>query len=164
VRFTFGNDVDLTVFNDAGPVAVNLDDQAGIATRAADWQFGQFYGRSCRQCDEFGQATGVIDWRLDNDSTIREAIYETDGDLTNRFFLGLLGDQQAWEDLWLTEHGLLNDDYPDRYKRFFVADDTTHTAIQTGRFFTYEIDGVYLSDWTADFLDHAPGWVDLIEE
>jgi hypothetical protein len=164
-RFEYGNAVDLTVFNDAGPVAVNLDPSqaAAIAARAADWQFGQFYTASCHQCDDLGQATGVIDWRLKNDRTIREAIYDTDGDLTNRFFLGLLGDQPAWRNLIVTEHGLLNEAYPDRYKRFFVAGDTTHTALQTLRFYTYDANGVLLSDWTADFLDHAAGWVDLVE-
>ena len=42
-RFAFGNDVDLTVFNDAGPVTVNLASVADIADRAADWDFGKFY-------------------------------------------------------------------------------------------------------------------------
>ena len=166
VRFSFGNTIDLTVFNDAGPVAVNLDpsQQAAIAARAADWQFGQFYAASCTECDDMGQATRLIDWRLDKDISVREAIYETDGDLTNRFFLGLLGDPAAWRDLIVTEHGILNEDHPLRYKRFFVAGDTSHTALQTGRFYTQTADGVFLSDWTADFLDHAPGWVDIVEE
>lgn len=165
VRFKYANGVALTVFNDAGPVAVNLDpsQEDAIAARAADWQFAQFYPASCNQCDEFGQATGIIDWRLTNDTTIREAIYETDGDLTNRFFLGLLGDQPAWRNLIVTEHGFLNEDYPDRYKRFFVANDTTHTALQTLRFYTYDADGVLLNEWTADFLANDPGWVDIVE-
>ena len=37
-------------------------------------------------CNAFGQQTGIIRWRLDNDSTIREGFYETDSDRTNRFF------------------------------------------------------------------------------
>jgi hypothetical protein len=166
VRIAFGNHVDLTVFNDAGPVAVNLapSQQPAIAARAADWQFGHFYPASCHQCDEFGQATGVIDWRLKKDGRIREAIYETDGDLTNRFFLGLLGDQPAWRNLIVTEHGFLNEDYPDRYKRFFVANDTTHTALQSLLFYIQTADGVPLNEWTADFLDNAEGWVDIVEE
>jgi hypothetical protein len=106
----------------------------------------------------------VIDWRLQWDSTIREAIYETDADLTNRFFLGLLGDQPAWRNLIITQHGALTADYPDRYKRFFVANDGTHTALQTLRFYTHDVDGVFLNDWTADFLDDAAGWVDLVEQ
>jgi hypothetical protein len=164
-RFEYGNNVALTVFNDAGPVAVNLDpSQAGaIAARAADWQFGQFYPASCHQCDDMGQATGIIDWRLKNDRDIREAIYETDADLTNRFFLGLLGDQPAWRALWVTQHGLLNAAYPDRYKRFFVAGDTSHTALQTPLFYTQTADGVFLNQWTTDFLDDAAGWIDIVE-
>jgi hypothetical protein len=166
-RFEYGNAVDLTIFNDAGPVAVNLDPSQAdaIAARANDWQFGQFYPASCHQCDDMGQSTGVIDWRLKNDRTIREAIYDTDGDLTNRFFLGLLSDQPAWRDLWVTEHGKLNAAYPDRYKRFFVAGDTTHTALQTLRFYTYSPNagGLSLSQWTADFLADAAGWVDYVE-
>jgi hypothetical protein len=164
-RFVYGNQVDLTIFNDAGPVAVNLDPSQApaIAARASDWQFGQFYPASCHQCDDMGQATGIIDWQFKNDRDVREAIYETDGDLTNRFFLGLLGDQAAWRDLWVAEHGDLNDAYPERYKRFFVAGDTTHTALQTIRFYTTDADGVLLNEWTADFLDDSAGWVDIVE-
>ena len=78
------------VFNDAGPVAINLDDTAAIATRASDWKFGQFYPASCTQCDDMGQSTALIMWRLKNDRSIREAFYSTDFDLTNRFFMNLL--------------------------------------------------------------------------
>lgn len=166
VRFEYGNWVDLTVFNDAGPVAINLDlSQANaVEARSSDWQFGQFYPSSCPKCDELSHWTDLIHWRLKNDRSIREAIYETDGDLTNRFFLALLGDPAAWRDLIITEHGLLNEAYPDRYKRFFVAGDTTHTALQTGRFYTYSANGVPLNQWTADFLDNAVGWIDIVEE
>jgi hypothetical protein len=164
-RFEYENSVDLTVFNDAGAVAVNLDpgQASSVAARAADWQFGKLYPASCADCDDQGQPTALIEWRLENDRTIREAIYDTDADVTNRFFLGLLGDQAAWRDLWVTENGLLNESHPDRYKRFFVAGDNTHTALQTIQFYTYAADGVLLSDWMGDFLDHAPGWIDLVE-
>ena len=99
-RFVFGNKTKLTVYNDAGPIAVNLGTPpwvAGgpdlpwlsVAARQNDWQFQQFYPQSCiddGRCDAFGQQTGIIDWRLENDSTIREGFYETDSDATNRFF------------------------------------------------------------------------------
>ena len=38
-RFVYGNNDKLTVFNDAGPIAVNLDAADAVAARAADWQF-----------------------------------------------------------------------------------------------------------------------------
>jgi hypothetical protein len=163
VRFLYGNDVNLNVFNDAGPVTVNLAAAADIAARAADWQFGQFYPASCTGCDDMGQATEVIAWRLDNDSTVREAFYETDSDLTNRFFLDLLGDQPAFRNLVVTEHGLLNTAHPDRYKRFIVAGDTSHGALQSPLFYIQEADGVALSDWTSDFIKQKKTWTDIVE-
>jgi hypothetical protein len=163
VRFNYGNHIKLTVYNDAGPVTVNLAATADIAKRDADWQFAQFYPESCSDCDAFGQATAIIDWRLDNDGAIREAFYETDSDLTNRFFLGLLGDQPAFRNLVVTEHGLLNSAYPDRYKRFIVAGDSSHTALQSPLFYTQDANGVLLSDWATDFLSDEPGWIDVVE-
>ncbi len=165
VRFLYGNQVKLTVFNDAGPVAVNLDAVGDIAARAADWQFGQFYPASCTECDDLGQGgTALIRWRLDNDSTIREAFYQTDSDLTNRFFLDLLFDPAGFRELVVMEHGLLNAAHPDRYKRFIVAGDTTHTALQSPRFYSQDANGVPLNEWTDDFLVPRPFWVDVVED
>jgi hypothetical protein len=166
-RFVYGNNPKLTVFNDAGPVATNLDAVDDIAARQADWQFDQFYPASCTECDAFGQSTAIIEWRLDNDSTIREAFYETDGDATNRFFLDLLppnGTQQDYRDLILTEHGLLNASHPVRYKRFIVSGDNSHTALQSPLFYSQEVDGVLLNEWTEDFLVPTPFWVDLVQD
>jgi len=163
VRFLYGNAVKLTVFNDAGPVAVNLNETAAIAARSADWQFGQFYPASCTDCDDMGQATAIIDWRLDNDSSIREAFYETDADGTNRFFLNV-PTQTQYRSLILTEHGALNAAYPNRYKRFIVSGDDSHTALQSPLFNSQTVDGVPLNEWTDDFLVPRPFWVDLVQD
>jgi hypothetical protein len=163
-RFHYGNASRLTVFNDAGPVAIDLDAVDDIAARAADWDFGKFYPASCTDCDDMGQATRIIEWRLDNDSTIREAFYETDSDLTNRFFLDLLGDQPKFRDIVVTEHGILNDAFPFRYKRFIVAGDTSHTALQTPLFYTQTANGVLLNEWTDAFLLGHPFWQDIVED
>jgi hypothetical protein len=164
VRFLYGNTVKLTVFNDAGPVTTNLDATDDVAARAADWQFGQFYPASCTECDDMGQSTAIIEWRLDNDRTIREAFYETDGDLTNRFFLDLLLDPAGFRELIVTEHGLLNAAHPNRYKRFIVAGDTSHTALQSSLFYSQDANGVFLNEWTDDFLVPRPFWVDIVED
>jgi len=163
-RFLFGNQIHLTVFNDAGPVTTNLDMVGDVEARAADWQFGQFYPASCTDCSDMGQSTAIIDWRLDNDSTIREAFYETDSDQTNRFFLGLLFDQPAFRELVVSEHGLLNASHPNRYKRFIVAGDISHTALQSPLFYSQDADGVLLNEWTSDFLVPTPFWTDIVED
>jgi len=169
VRFLYGNNVKISVFNDAGPVTVNLDPnnllaQADIEARADDWDFGKFYPASCTDCSDEGQATAIIEWRLDNDTEVREAFYETDADLTNRFFTRLLADPAGFRDLVVTEHGLLNDAHPDRYKRFIVSGDTSHTALQSPLFYIQEADGVLLSEWTDDFIKRSSGWMDIVED
>ena len=162
-RFLYGNQVHLTVFNDAGPITTNLDLVDDVDARANDWQFGQFFPASCLDCDDHGDSTAIIHWRLDNDSTIREAFYETDMDLTNRFFLGLLGDPAGFRDLVVTGHGNLNASYPNRYKQFIVAGDTSHTALQSPLFYTQDANGVLLNEWTTEFLVPTPFWIDIVE-
>jgi hypothetical protein len=205
-RFVYGNGPDLTVFNDAGPIAVNLGTPApppffcadlscfSVLARAFDWDFAQFYPQSCiddGRCNAFGQQTGIIDWRLDNDSTIREAFYETDADGTNRFFAqgdGGAMDPLVYRDLILTEHGALHDAHPKRYKRFIVSGDNTHGGVQgtaasdepprsgeacfPGRadlFYTQEANGVLLNEWTREFVlngdgDSQFGWKDIVDD
>jgi hypothetical protein len=166
VRMAYGDNKKLMVLNDAGPVAINLADTAGIAARANDWQFGQFYPASCAGCSAMGQSTEIIKWRLDNDSTIREAFYSTDGDFTNRFFLDLLPPvpREVYRDLLETEHGLIHDAHPDRYKRFIRSGDASHTAIQTPLLYDGDANGVPLHEWVDDFLVPRPSWVDLVED
>jgi len=163
-RFVFGNFVNLTVFNDAGPVTANLDLTGDVEARAADWDFGKFYPSSCDDCSDMGQSTSIIQWRLENDGSVREAFYETDSDFTNRFFLGLLGDQPAFRELIVSEHGAINAAHPDRYKRFIVAGDTSHGALQSPLFYSQDANGVLLNEWTGDFLADDPGWVDIVED
>ena len=203
-RFVFGNNTKLTVYNDAGPIAVNLGTGSppgdgsfpygcadvpcfSVVARAFDWQFQQFYPQSCiddGRCNAFGQQTGIIDWRLENDSTIREGFYETDSDRTNRFFAqgdGSLMDPEVYRDLILTEHGALNEAYPRRYKRFIVSGDDTHGAVQVTAatpnfpvpqpfsFYTQEANGTHLTRWAAELVRIGQrqskfGWKDIVED
>ncbi len=196
-RFVFGNNTKLTVYNDAGPIAVNLGTPPGaggpdipwlsVYARQNDWQFQQFYPQSCMddgRCNAFGQQTGIINWRLENDSTIREGFYETDSDGTNRFFAqgdGSLMDPEAYRELILTEHGALNEAYPRRYKRFIVSGDDTHGAVQPtaptrnfpywqpDSFYTQEANGTPLTKWATEFVRIGQrqskfGWKDIVED
>ncbi len=182
VRFLYGNRVQhLTVFNDAGPIVINLAAADAVAARAADWDFAKFFPASCTACSASGQQTAIIEWRLDNDSTIREAFYETDGDATNIGFasVNLPGffdplppiipfpnglSQTQYRALILAEHGALNAAFPDRYKRFIVSGDSSHTALQSPQFYSQDADGVPLNEWTDDFLVPRPFWVDIVED
>jgi hypothetical protein len=151
-RLAFGDKRKLAVFNDAGPVAVNPFDVVGMLARASDWMFGQFYPASCTECDAAaGQGTAIIKWRLDNDTTIRESFYSTDGDTTNRFFLKV-PTQELYRDLIVSVHGEVNDAHPDRYKRFIVSGSTVHTALQNDLYYTGTANGTPLNEWVGEFV------------
>lgn len=196
-RFAFGNNTKLTVYNDAGPIAVNLGTppSAGgpdvpyqsVWARQNDWKFQQFYPQSCIDqglCNAFGQQTGIIRWRLENDSTIREGFYETDSDRTNRFFAqgdGTRMDPKVYRDLIVAEHGALNAAFPRRYKRFIVSGDDTHGAVQVTAptpnfpvpqpfsFYTQQANGTLLTYWATEFARIGArqsefGWKDIVED
>ena len=107
---------------------------------------------SCTDCDDVGQGTAIIKWRLDHDSTIRESFYSTDGDLTNRFFLQV-PTQALYRGLIVSEHGELHAAHPDRYKRFIRSGDDSHTALQTPLFYLGAANDVPLYEWVDDFAN-----------
>ena len=175
-RMLFGNYRDLAVFNDAGPNAINLLDVPAILARNADWQFTQFYPESCTECDDQGQGTAILKWRLANDNTIRESFYSTDGDETNRFFLKV-PTQEQYRELILAEHGEINAAYPFRYKRFIQSGSKTHTALQTPLLYVGTAAGIPMNLWVNDFLQPPlarlfnawregrwPVWIDAVDE
>lgn len=175
-RMLYGNFRDLAVFNDAGPNAINLIDMDGILARANDWQFGQFFPASCIECDAMGQATAIVKWRLANDTTVRESFYSTDGDATNRFFVGV-PTQELYRELILSVHGEINAAYPFRYKRFIQSGSNTHTALQTPLLYIGFAAGIPLNLWVTDFLEppfirwlkalldgRFPVWIDAVDD
>jgi hypothetical protein len=154
------------------------------AARAADWAFDQFFPASCTDCDALGQlAIPFIQWRMANDSTIREAFYSTDGDRTAILFQsvnlpgspplvpfepanGVVGlNQVSYRSLFVPEHRKIYEQYPDRYKRFIVSGDESHTAIQLPLFYEQDANGVLLNEWVRDFLKNKKkGWTDIVEK
>ena len=58
----------------------------------------------------------------------------------------------------------LNALVPQRYKRFIRSGDTSHTSLRGDLFYTAEADGVPLYEWTDDFVNDDPGWVDIVED
>jgi hypothetical protein len=130
-----------------------------VSARQNDWQFQKFYPQSCIEdglCNAFGQQTGIIHWRLANDSTIREAFYETDSDRTNRFFAqgdGTRMDPEAYRALILAE----------------TAPTPNFPFPQEFSFYTQEANGTSLIYWATEFVRIGQrqsqfGWKDIVED
>lgn len=184
VRFQYGNQVKkLVVINDAGPVVTNPPAVDAAAARAADWAFDQFYPASCTECDGINAPViPFLKWLLANDNRVREGFYSTDGDATaiqftsvnlpgSPFYVpfdpanGVLGlEQETYREIILPAHGSVNSEFPDRYKRFLVSGDDSHTALQTPLFYTQLADGVPLNEWVRDLIKRKNQWADIVED
>jgi hypothetical protein len=152
----------LYALDDGGPPPQNPADP-DIEVRASDWEQDNLYPESCEDCDIFGQpAAALINWRHENDNSVREALYSTDGDFSIRFFLGFLS-HQAFRDLLLFVTDPIVEDHKNRYKRF-IPHGTSHTLLRGDRFYTAEANGVPFTQWAEDFVNHRPGWVDIVED
>lgn len=102
-------------------------------------------------------------WRLDNDSTIREAFYSTDGDSTNRFLLEV-PTQAAYRQILLDGHDPLHEAHPKRYKPFIRSGDDEHTALGLDTFFLGAANGTPLYEWTRSFVIGSRRWTDIVED
>ncbi len=166
-RLVWGNWPTLRVFNDAGPIATNLLPLppviAANQARAADWDFERFYPAGCETCSAQNQGTEIVKWRLEADSKLTEAFYSTDGDETNRFFLGI-PTQEFYRALITGVHQEVNDLYPNRYRAYIRSGDDSHTALATPLFYTATANGVPLHRWTAAFIEYKEDWTHIIED
>ena len=136
---------------------------AGVAARAADWQFGSLLPPSCTACSDSAQLTELVEWRLTHDTGVRDAFQATDGDATSRFFAPF-PTQVDYRDAVLAAHGPVTAAHPERYRRFVRSGDDSHTAIADDTFYTATADGVPLYSWVGEFVSGGAGWVDVVED
>ena len=163
VRFSFGNSPQLFVLNDSGPGLVNLAEPSDVQARLHDWAYQQFVPSTCTDCTTDKQPAELIEWMLENDNRVRAGLVTSDGDSTIGGFYLRLPTPLDYRNLLLNTHGPINDHFPRRYKRFIFSG-TTHTATETNLFYTTQIDGVPLYEWTGNFVDHRKGWKDLVDD
>jgi hypothetical protein len=162
-RFTYGNAPKLLVYNDAGPTYVNLSETTAIAARARDWDFAKFFPKSCKDCNDRTHFTPLIHWRLRHDTTVRDSYYVVDADAVLRFFLNI-PTQSIFRKLVLEQTNILNDAFPDRYKRFIRSGTSVHTTLRGPVFYQAQANGVPLHEWVDDFLLRKKGWKDIVED
>ncbi|MDJ0847177.1 MAG: hypothetical protein QNK04_02235 [Myxococcota bacterium] len=61
--------------------------------------------------------------------------------------------QEQYRALLLSVHDPLNEEHPDRYRRFIRSGSEEHTAIGGDGFYTFEANGVPLNEWVGDFVE-----------
>jgi hypothetical protein len=151
-------DTPIVAFNDSGPGLQNPDDTVNAAERVANWRYTQFIPPSCTRCGE--QIAYLTEWALERDPTLRVGYFSNLGDAIIRGFNDLSG--EAYEALLLDVTDDIHGRQPERFQRFFIQGED-HTVLELPIFYTTEIGGTTVRDWTADLLADGPLWQDLIE-
>ena len=151
-------DTPIVTIDDSGPGLQNPDDTVNAAERISNWQFMQFIPPSCTRCSE--QLTYLTEWALDRDPTLRVGYYSNLRDAIIRTFNNLSAED--YEALLLGVTDDIHSRQSERFKRFFIQGED-HTVLELPIFYTTEINGTTVRDWTADLLSDGPQWQDLIE-
>jgi Protein of unknown function (DUF3089)/Pectinacetylesterase len=151
-------DKPILVLDDSGPGLQNNDDTEAVMERNENWNYRQFIPPSCTNCDQ--QITYLTEWSFERDPDLRFALFSYLQDGVIRAFNALSAD--AFESLLRTVTDDIHSRYPQRFKRFFPQG-TSHTVLETPAFYTLDIAGLKVRDWTADFLADGPNWQDVIE-
>jgi hypothetical protein len=150
-------DTPILVFDDSGPGLQNPADPNATAQRIANWHYTDIIPSSCTSCSM--QLTYLTGWALDRDPTLRVAYFDYLQDGVLRFFLNL--GAADFESLLRSVTGDVQAQHPDRFKRFFQQGEL-HTVLELPTFYTEELNGITVRDWTAAFLANDTAWQDLV--
>jgi hypothetical protein len=148
----------ILVLNDSGPGIQNNDATQDVQDRLTNWKFTEQIPPTCTRCSE--QIAYLSEWGLERDPTLRVGYFSNLQDVVIRSFNRLTAEQ--FEALLRQVTDDIHSRQPERFKRFFIQG-SSHTIVELPAFYTTEIAGTSLRDWTADLLTDGPAWLDLIE-
>ena len=173
VRFYYP-DAEILVFNDSGiGVAKEGDPDFVNETLLAGWNADGLLPESCPDCTSNGHVTRFIEWQLERDTNLSMAALSFSADfvIATTFLMIPAPDFTA---SLLAETARINENYPDRYRRF-IPDGSAHTTllleeagtdiipgVSIGALDT-EIDGTSVLDWFAAFVDGTDDWQNLVD-
>lgn len=121
-------DAELVVLHDSGlGIARGADDAAFLERMLIEFGALDFLPADCEGCLESGHVTGLIDWWLQRDESVRIGAFATWYDLViGEIFLQLPA--EVFRDLLDGETTALHDAFPDRYRRFLI-EGRAHTSL-----------------------------------
>lgn len=146
-------------FNDSGPGVQNPDATQDVQDRLKNWDFGRLVPESCTECED--QYSYLTLWAMERDADLKTALYSFLQDGVISFFLALSGEE--YEELLLGTTGDLQQRAGGRYQRF-LPQGGGHTILLGPGFYTQQVDGVSVRDWTEAFLTDSDDWTDIVQD
>ena len=151
-------DVEVTIYNDAGPGMFNPYKPEVYETIKETWQHMQFMPEECPLCQD--QITYLYDFYLEYDPHVTIGMFSAYQDFViATYFLRMSGPDFEDELLNITDY--FHSRYPNRFKRYFV-EGIYHTA------FDYGLDNnvrnnISVVDWFYAMVEDSSEWTDVLE-
>ncbi|MEM8563602.1 MAG: pectin acetylesterase-family hydrolase [Pseudomonadota bacterium] len=172
VRFYFPG-IDILVIRDSGLGIVRDGDPDFINGLLAGWNAESVIPASCTDCTADGNVLKFIEWNLENDPNLYMApITHMQDAIISGLFLQLEG--PVYQAALLEGTGQLAEQFPTRYKRFFLSGPNHMVLLNTGPVSPYltgnqgslleeNIDGVRPIDWITAAVEQTAEWVDTVQ-
>lgn len=181
--------VPILIVQDSGTGVAREGDPAFLAKLVKEFGVEAFFPESCKSCSGASHLTPLLAWVLRQDKNIRVAAFSSYNDLIMAdIFLGVTPDQ--FKAGLLAATSLLHNEFPSRYKRFFI-NGKMHTTmlgdasgiigddlgavtlpsdvlpklaeIELGHIADTQIGNVTMAQWLAAARDDSAQWLDLLQ-
>jgi len=146
----------LYVFNESGPGLFNPSETDTWASLLEAWGLEPLLPAGCPRCRS--QLIYLYPWMLERDPNLHIGLYSSYRDaVIGSIYLEMT--PPAFETLLMSATNEIHAEYPEEFKRFFVAG-SSHCVAD----YFYAVNGVNVYDWIEALVTDDPAWVDIVED
>ncbi len=149
----------LNVINDSGVGLFNPQESSLFQHILATWNLSRIIPSDCPKCSQ--QMSYLADWALDNDPDVNFGFFSYYNDMViGSVFLQM--STADFKSLLLSVTGAIHAAHPTHFERFFVDGDI-HTVLELPAYYTMQVSGTTISQWTADMITDTADWKDTLQ-
>ena len=154
IRFVYPN-AKLYVVNDSGPGLFNPEQPDIRQLIVNTWKLEPLLPDDCPECHD--QLIYLYKWMLAKDGSLKIGLFSYYQDaLMGEYFLGMT--PLDFEELLMTESGVLRQLFPETFKRYFIYG-TGHCIYN----YEKEVNGISIMEWIDYLVNDDNQWTDVLE-
>ena len=147
------------VLNDSGVGLFNPTQTTLFQNILTTWNIKNIIPSDCPKCSQ--QMSYLADWALDRDPNADFGFFSYYNDVViGSIFLQM--NTNDFKNLLLSVTGDIHHDHPNRFQRFFV-NGSMHTVLELPSYYTMQVSGTTLTQWTADMVTDTADWKDTLQ-
>ena len=149
----------LNVMNDSGVGLFNPTQTTLFQHILTTWNIGNIIPADCPKCKQ--QMSYLADWAMNQDPDVHFGFLSYYNDVViGSIFLQM--NTNDFKNLLLSVTGEIHKDHPNRFQRYFV-NGSMHTMLELPSYYTMQVSGTTLSQWTADMVTDTADWKDTLQ-